>query len=197
MALRIEDYGIIGDTHTAALVGLDGSIDWLCLPRFDSAACFAKMLGDERNGFWRIAPAQSAGEVRVVSRRYRENTLVLETEFETDGGTVRVVDCMPVREVHPRVMRMVRCTRGQVDMHMELVMRFDYGSVVPWVTRSGTLLTAIAGPEALSLWASVGVRGEEMTTVSDFTVAQGNIEFFELTWFPSHEQPPRPANVGD
>jgi GH15 family glucan-1,4-alpha-glucosidase len=195
-AHRIEDYGIVGDTHTAALVSRDGSIDWLCLPRFDSPACFAKLLGDARNGYWRIHPAESAGQVRRISRRYRDDTLVLETQFETAGGVVRLVDCMPVRESHPRVMRMVECIRGQVDMRMDLVMRFDYGSVVPWVRRSGTLLTATAGPDALSLWASVEVTGEDLTTVSDFTVTQGNVEFFELTWFPSHEPTPRPANVG-
>jgi GH15 family glucan-1,4-alpha-glucosidase len=193
---RIEDYGIIGDTQTAALVSRDGSIDWLCLPRFDSPACFAKLLGGAENGYWNINPAESAGQLRRISRRYRDDTLILETQFETAGGVVRLVDCMPVRESHPRVMRMVECTRGQVDMRMDLVMRFDYGSVVPWVQRSGTLLTATAGPDALSLWASVEVRGEGLTTVSDFTVAQGNVEFFELTWFPSHEETPRPANVG-
>ncbi len=193
---RIEDYGIIGDTHTAALVGRDGSVDWLCLPRFDSPACFAKLLGDTANGYWRISPAPSAGPVSRISRRYRDDTLILETEFEVAGGVVRLVDCMPLRERHPRVMRMVECTQGRVDMRMDLVMRFDYGSVVPWVRRSGPLLTAMAGPDALSLWASVEVRGEGLTTVSDFTVADGNVEVFELTWFPSHEETPRPANVG-
>jgi GH15 family glucan-1,4-alpha-glucosidase len=165
------------------------------LPRFDSGACFAKILGDERNGFWRIAPAESAGDVREVRRRYTQDSLVLETEFETTDGVVRVVDCMPVRELHPRVVRKVECTKGQVDMRMDLVVRFDYGSVVPWVQRSGALLTATAGPDALSLWASVPVKGEDLTTVSDFTLTNGNSEFFELTWFPSHEEPPRPANV--
>jgi GH15 family glucan-1,4-alpha-glucosidase len=194
--LRIEDYGLIGDTHTAALVGSDGSIDWLCLPRFDSAACFAKLLGDEQNGFWRIAPAESAGEVQEVRRSYREDSLVLETEFRTAGGVIRIVDCMPVRETYPRVLRLVQCTQGRVDMRMDLVMRFDYGSVLPWVTRSGSLLTAIAGPDALSLWTSVAVEGEDMTTVSDFTMAEGTSEFFELTWFASHEAAPRPVNVG-
>jgi GH15 family glucan-1,4-alpha-glucosidase len=196
VALRIEDYGLIGDTHTAALVGLDGSIDWLCLPRFDSPACFAKMLGEDRNGFWRIAPAKSAGAMREVRRRYREDTLVLETEFRTAGGVARIVDCMPVREVHPRVLRIVQCTRGQIDMRMDLVMRFDYGSVLPWVERSGTLLTAIAGPDALRLWSPVEVIGEDMTTASEFTMTKGTSEFFELTWYASHEPPPRPANVG-
>jgi GH15 family glucan-1,4-alpha-glucosidase len=192
---RIEDYGIIGDTHTAALVGVDGSIDWLCLPRFDSPACFASLLGDEENGCWRIAPSASAGGVTQVRRRYRENTLILETEFETETGVVRLTDCMPVRSDHPRVLRKLECTRGHVDMRMDLVIRFDYGSVMPWVQKTGSLLTAVAGPDALSLWATVPVRGENMTTVSDFTITQGNVEFFELTWFSSNERTPRPGNV--
>ncbi|MGH9028376.1 MAG: glycoside hydrolase family 15 protein [Acidimicrobiales bacterium] len=192
--LRIEDYGIIGDTQTAALVGRDGSIDWLCLPRFDSEACFAKLLGDDRHGYWRVAPAPSA-QVTETRRRYREDTLVLETEFETAGGAVRLIDCMPVRESHPRVVRMVECVRGEVQMRMDLVLRFGYGSIVPWVRSTGRLLTAIAGPDAVSLWTSVEVRGEDMTTVADFTVTEGEHEVFELTWFPSHEEAPRPANV--
>src|SRR5579863_3186785 len=134
MPNRIEDYAVIGNCETVALVGRDGSIDWLCLPRFDSGACFARILGEEQNGFWRIAPATSAGEVRST-RRYRDDTLVLETEFETAAGAVRLVDCMAVPEEHPRVLRTVECTRGRIDMRMDLVMRFDYGSVVPWVTR--------------------------------------------------------------
>jgi GH15 family glucan-1,4-alpha-glucosidase len=193
-AVRIEDYGLIGDTHTAALVGRDGSIDWLCLPRFDSGACFARILGDEANGFWRIAPAGSPRQTRSA-RRYRDDTLVLETEFETARGAVRLVDCMAVREDHPRVLRLVECTRGRIDMRMDLVMRFDYGSVVPWVTRSGDRVQAIAGPDALSLWTSVEVKGENLTTVADFTMTTGQSEMFELTWFPSHEEAPRPLNV--
>src|ERR1700735_5184505 len=118
MALPIEDYGIIGDLHTAALVGRDGSIDWLCLPRFDSSACFARLLGDESNGYWRMAPA---GSVRSTRRRYRRGTMVLETEFSTSTGTVRVVDCMPVREEHPEVVRLVQGVSGRVKMRMDLV----------------------------------------------------------------------------
>ncbi|MGA2036768.1 MAG: glycoside hydrolase family 15 protein [Acidimicrobiales bacterium] len=194
MALLIEDYGIIGDTHTAALVGRNGSIDWLCLPRFDSPACFAKLLGDDRHGFWRIAPAPAAGEVREIKRRYRQDTLVLETEFETAEGMARLVDYMPVREDHPQVVRMVEGVRGAVHMRMDLVLRFDYGAVVPWVRRAGRLLSAIAGPDALGLWTSVETRGEAMTTVADFTITQGESETFELTWFPSHKEVPHPAN---
>jgi GH15 family glucan-1,4-alpha-glucosidase len=122
--------------------------------------------------------------------------MVLETEFETADGAVRLVDCMPVREAHPRVVRLVECLRGRVEMRMDLVIRFDYGSVVPWVRRSGSLLTATAGPDALSLWTSVPLRGEDLTTVSDFTMTEGRVEQFELTRFNSHEEPPGPINVG-
>jgi GH15 family glucan-1,4-alpha-glucosidase len=193
--LLIEDYGIIGDTHTAALVGRDGSIDWLCLPRFDSEACFAKLLGDDHNGFWRIAPAPGAGEVLKVTRSYRDETLVLETEFETPRGVARLVDCMPVREYHPQVIRVVEGVRGAVEMRMDMAMRFDYGSVVPWVRSSGRLLSAVAGPNALALWTSVETSGEDMTTIADFTLTEGESETFELAWFPSHEHAPRPANA--
>jgi GH15 family glucan-1,4-alpha-glucosidase len=195
VSLPIEDYAIIGDTHTAALVGCDGSIDWLCLPRFDSQACFAKLLGTDENGFWRIAPSSSSEKVRQVKRAYRKNTLVLDTEFETETGVVRVTDCMPIREAHPLVVRMMECVEGTVDMRMDLVLRLEYGSVVPWVRRAGRLLAAIAGPDGLSLWGSVDTHGEDMTTVADFTMTKGEIEYFELTWYNSHEEAPRPANV--
>jgi len=186
--LRIEDYALLGDTETAALVGSDGSIDWLCMPRFDSAACFAALLGDEGNGRWLIAPA---GAVRRTSRRYREGTLVLETEFETDDGTVRVVDCMPPRDVLPDVVRVVEGVNGRVPMRMQLTIRFDYGRVVPWVRRrdDGTLL-AVAGPDALTLRCGVETRGENMTTVADFTVEAGARIPFSLVWHPSHERAP-------
>src|SRR5579875_1678641 len=136
----IEDYGIIGDTHTAALVGRDGSVDWLCLPRFDSPACFARLLGSEDSGFWRMAPV-SGGP--ATSRRYRGDTLVLESAWETRTGTVRIVDCMPVRESHPEVVRLVQGVAGKVDMCMDLSIRFGYGSVVPWVRHVDGLLTAV------------------------------------------------------
>src|SRR5262249_13098117 len=148
MALRIEDYALIGDTHTAGLVGNDGSIDWLCLPRFDSAACFASLVGDPRNGHWQIAPLAGT---RSVRRRYRAGSLVLETELETAEGTVRVVDCMSPRDQRPEVVRIVEGTSGRVRMAMDLVIRFDYGSIVPWVRRSGDALTAVAGPDAVCL----------------------------------------------
>ena len=128
MTLSIEDYGIIGDLHTAALVGRDGSIDWLCLPRFDSSACFAKLLGDDDHGSWRIAPK---GSTEAAHRHYRGDTLVLESEFVTDEGSVRVVDCMPIRQTHPEVVRLVEGIRGKVTMEMSLTIRFGYGQVIP------------------------------------------------------------------
>ncbi len=193
--MLIEDYGLIGDTHTAGLVGRDGSIDWLCLPRFDSPSCFAKLLGDETNGYWRIAPHPDITEVKALRRRYREDTLVLETEFETESGVVRLVDCMPVREYHPQVVRLVEGVSGSVPMRMDLVLRCDYGSVVPWVRKAGRLLAAVAGPDALSIWSSVETRGENMTTVAEFTVREGETETFDLAWYASHEEAPRPSNA--
>ncbi|HMK63684.1 MAG TPA: glycoside hydrolase family 15 protein [Acidimicrobiales bacterium] len=192
MSLPIESYGIIGDTHSAALVGTDGSIDWLCLPRFDSPACFAKLLGDDANGFWRIAPV---GEIRRTSRRYHGDSLVLETEFETSAGVVRLVDCMPLREDLPHVVRMVEGVAGDVAMRMQMAMRPGYGRVIPWVRRSGNLLLAAAGPDGLALWTPVRTEGEGMTTVAEFTVGAGQHTPFVLTWFPSHESPPRPVDA--
>ena len=152
MALRIEDYAIVGDTETVALVGNNGSIDWLCLPRFDSAACFAALLGDEANGRWQIAPAVDATR---VERRYRPGTLVLETEFETAEGAVRVVDCMPPREGRPDVIRVVQGLRGRVPMRLQLNPRFDYGRRIPLVSQVPGGAVAVAGPEALCLRTSV------------------------------------------
>src|SRR5580693_2202010 len=148
MALRIEDYALLGDTHTAALVGRDGSIDWLCLPRFDSAACFAALLGSPEHGRFRIAPKDPAPR---VTRRYRDGTLVLVTEFTTAEGTVRLVDCMPPRGEAPAIVRLVEGVRGTVPVSMELVVRFDYGSIVPWVRAIPEGLSAVAGPDALLL----------------------------------------------
>ena len=199
MSLAIEDYGVIGDTHTIALVGRDASIDWLCLPRFDSGACFARLVGSEDHGYWRLAPAASPrpGEgppILASSRRYREDTLVLETEFQTASGMVRIVDCMPVRERHPEIVRVVEGVSGRVDMRMDLALRFGYGRVVPWVRRLDGLLTAVAGPDAVALWSRVPTRGEDMRTVAEFTVREGQSLPFVLSWFPSHESPPRPID---
>src|SRR5688572_23109068 len=192
MALPIEDYALIGDTRTAALVGIDGSIDWLCLPRFDSGACFAALLGAPEHGRWLLAPA---GQVRSTARRYREGTLVLETELATDGGVVRLVDCMPPGEEIPNVLRLVEGVSGEVAMRMELVIRFDYGWVVPWVRRQDGVLLAVGGPDALSLRTPAAVRGRGLTTVAEFTVRAGECVPFCLSWFPSHERTPEPWDV--
>jgi GH15 family glucan-1,4-alpha-glucosidase len=184
MPLPIEDYGVIADTQTAALVGRNGSIDWLCVPRFDSPACFAALLGDDDHGHWQIAPA---GNITSVSRRYRGNTLVLETEFHTDEGSARVVDCMPVPEREPDVVRLVEGVSGRVRMRMELVVRFGYGRSVPWVQRVDGLWTAVAGPDGLALYTPVELHGEDFHTVADFHVDEGERVPFVLQWYPSHE----------
>src|ERR671931_2241230 len=186
MAPAIEDYALIGDTPTAALVSRAGSIDWLCVPRFDAPACFAALLGDERQGRWLLAPK---GEVREVRRQYRGDSLVLETEFHTADGVVRLIDCMPPRQVDPDVARVVEGVRGRVPMRMELVIRFDYGSIVPWVRRVGGALHAVGGPDSLWLRTPIEVRGENLTTVADFEVDEGQRVPFLLTWRESH----RPA----
>jgi GH15 family glucan-1,4-alpha-glucosidase len=189
MPLRIEDYALIADCQTGALVGRDGSIDWLCLPRFDSGACFAALLGNPEHGRWIVAPAC---EVRAVRRCYREDTLVLETEFDTDHGTVTLIDCMPPRTRQLDLVRMVVGRRGTVPMRMELIIRFDYGSIVPWVRRLDGGIWAVAGPDALRVQTPVPLRGENLTTVADFTVAEGERIPFALTWYPSHRAaPPR------
>jgi GH15 family glucan-1,4-alpha-glucosidase len=188
MPAPIEDYALIGDTHTAGLVSREGSIDWLCLPRFDSPACFAALLGDEGNGRWLLAPA---GPVREVRRRYQGDTLVLETEHRTDDGVVRVVDTMPPRQQDPDVARVVEGVRGRVPMRMELTIRFDYGSIVPWVRQMDGALHAIAGPDSVWLRTPVAVHGENLTTVAEFTVAEGERVPFMLTWHASHQRAPR------
>ena len=188
MASRIEDYALLSDMQSAALVGIDGSIDWLTFPRFDSAACFAALLGEPRHGRWRLAPAAAP---RRVSRRYRGESLVLETVFECDGGEVAVIDCMPPRGNHLDVVRLVEGRRGRVAIDMELIIRFDYGSVVPWVRQVDGSLAAVAGPDALRLVTPVELRGvdegDERRTVSRFTVGAGDRVPFVLTWHPSHE----------
>jgi GH15 family glucan-1,4-alpha-glucosidase len=188
--LRIEDYALIGDCETAALVGRDGSIDWLCVPRFDSAACLAALLGTPEHGRWLLAPA---APVQTVRRRYRPGTLVLETEFETPDGVVVVTDCMPVRAGTPHLVRLVVGTRGAVAMRLELILRLDYGSLVPWVRRTEDGIVAVAGPSALRLRTPVPLRGEDFHTVAEFTVRAGQRVPFTLTWHPSHEsEPPAP-----
>ena len=182
---RIEDYGLIGDTQTAALVAKDGSIDWLCFPRFDSGACFAALLGHPRHGRWRITPGN---DIRSVTRRYRGPSLILETEFTTATGIVRIIDFMPIRGTEPDVVRIVEGVAGEVPVQMELIVRFDYGSIVPWVKRVGELWTATAGPDSLSLKTPVPLSGVNFATRADFTVRHGERAPFVLTWSPSHQE---------
>ncbi|HZG95364.1 MAG TPA: glycoside hydrolase family 15 protein, partial [Mycobacteriales bacterium] len=192
MALRIEDYALIGDTQTAALVGLDGSVDWLCFPRFDSDACFAALLGDESHGRWVVAPA---GAVRRTTRSYAGDTLVLETTHETDTGVVRVLDFMPPRGRAPDIVRIVEGVSGSVEMRTDLAIRFGYGSVVPWVRRVDDAVVAVGGPDALCLRTPVTLTGREMQHSGVFTVAAGERVPFVLTWFPSHEVLPKEINA--
>ena len=193
MPLPIEDYGLIGDTQTAALVGRDGSIDWLCMPRFDSGAFFAALLGAPEHGRWLVAPK---GEARPVERRYRDNTLILETDFETGEGSVRVIDFMPPRQHDPDVIRVVEGLSGRVEMRMEFIVRFDYGAIVPWVRRIDDATACIAGPDGLCLRTPVETRGEDLSTVSDFAVSAGEQVPFVLTWYPSNEPLPREIEAG-
>ncbi|KWW99951.1 glucoamylase [Carbonactinospora thermoautotrophica] len=192
MAGRIEDYALIGDTQTAALVCRDGSIDWLCFPRFDSPACFAALLGTEENGRWRIAPAAGGMANR---RRYRGHSLILETEWETTAGTVRVIDFMPPRGQAPDIVRVVEGLSGAVPMRSELRPRFDYGRTIPWIRKVSGQVAAVAGPDALYLRADVrSYRGENFSTVAEFTVRAGDRVRFVLTWHPSHQPAPRPVD---
>jgi GH15 family glucan-1,4-alpha-glucosidase len=185
LAARIEDYALIGDLHTGALVSREGSIDWLCLPRFDSPACFAALLGSTDNGRWLIQPA---GGVRHVQRSYAGDSLILETRFETEDGAVRLVDCMPVLEDGEglrRIIRLVVGERGRVPMHMELAMRFDYGRTVPWVRRNRAGIRGLSGPNAFNLQTPAPLRGENFRSHSEFSVASGEAVPFVFTWSPS------------
>jgi GH15 family glucan-1,4-alpha-glucosidase len=198
MASPIEHYALIGDFRSAGLVARDGSLDWLCWPRFDSGACFAALLGSAENGRWLIAPADHKPR---VARRYRADTLVLETEFTTAEGSVTLVDFMPVGD--PRrsgaassVVRLVIGRRGSVAMRTELIIRFDYGTSIPWVTRTEDgLLRAIAGPDMVTLRTPVELRGENLTTQGEFTVAAGQTVPFVLSYGPSHLAPPDPVDA--
>ncbi len=186
--MRIEDYGFIGDLQSAALVGRDGSVDWLCLPRFDSASCFTALLGDARHGRWLLAPV---GEVVATSRRYRPGTLVLETEFETADGAVRVIDFMPRRgEGPPRLMRIIEGLRGRVAMRSELSVRPDYGSIVPWVELAPDGAIATAGPDAFRLSTPLPLRVQDATVLGEFTAIEGARERLTLTWHLSYEETP-------
>ena len=191
MATRIEDYALIGDMETAALVNKEGGIDWLCWPVFSSAACFAALLGTEENGYWRIAPSETGYS---VSRRYRDHTLVLETTFEQPGGAMRLVDFMPPRGRHSDVVRIVECVRGSISVRMELALRFDYGRTVPWVTGIKDGIRAVAGPNLTILHASVPVHGENLKTVAEFTLHRGERAWFTLTYGASYEPDPAPID---
>ncbi|MEU5880738.1 glycoside hydrolase family 15 protein [Spirillospora sp. NPDC047279] len=189
---RIEDYALIGDCQSAALVRTDGSIDWLCLPRFDSEACFAALLGDEENGRWRIAPAGGGAATR---RRYRGDTLVLETEWELPGGSVRLIDFMPHRGEAPDIVRIVEGLSGEVAMAFDLRLRFGYGHRVPWMHQADGQLAGIAGPDAIWLRSPVKVSGREFAHTAEFTVRPGERIPFVLTWHPSHLPAPQPVDA--
>jgi GH15 family glucan-1,4-alpha-glucosidase len=189
--MKIEDYAFLSDTQTGALVGRDGSIDWLCFPRFDSGACFAALLGDRTNGRWAFMPTDAITGTR---RRYSDGTLILETEIETEKGAIRLIDFMPPRGENPDIVRIIEGVRGEVALKMELIIRFDYGRIVPWVRKRNGSLEAIAGPHGLVLRTPIKTRGEDLTTVAEFTVREGDRVPFVLTWFASHKEQPRPID---
>ncbi len=190
---RIEDYAMIGDCHSAALVSRDGSIDWLCWPRFDSPACFAALVGTPDNGRWRIGPAGTPVGIR---RQYRPGTMILETIFDTQDGSVALIDFMTAATGNSSLVRIVEGRSGQVAMRLDLALRFDYGSAVPWVTRlqHNTGLRAIAGPDVVVLHSGAQLRGEKLTTVGEFTVAAGHRVPFTLSHGQSHLR--RPGGAG-
>ena len=188
---KIEDYAFLSDTQTGALVSRDGCVDWLCFPRFDSPACFASLLGDKANGHWVFFPRE---KIEKTARRYRGDTLILETEIETKSGAVRLIDFMPPRGENPDLVRIIEGLRGQVRMQMELIIRFDYGQIVPWVRKRDRGLEAIAGPDGLILRTPIETRGKDLTTIAEFTVGEGDRIPFVLTWFVSHKNPPRAIN---
>jgi GH15 family glucan-1,4-alpha-glucosidase len=191
MASRIEDYALLGDCQGAGLVGLNGSIDWLCLPRFDSDACFAALLGGDENGFWKIAPVSP---VRSVRRAYRPGSLTLETEMTTDEGTIVLVDFMAVGEPTADLVRIVVGKTGEVPMRMELVLRCGYGTIVPWVQKTTTGISAVAGPDLYRLSTPVKLRGESLRTIADFVVRPGERVPFVFDWFPSNTTPKPPVD---
>jgi GH15 family glucan-1,4-alpha-glucosidase len=190
---RIEDYALIGNLRTAALVDRTGSIDWLCIPRFDSGACFASLLGTNENGRWLMAPR---GGIKQVRRKYRDNTLILETEFETESGVATVLDFMPVAERPEQtdLIRIVKGIRGQVPMRTEVVFRFDYGSTIPWVRARDYGISAVSGPNAIALRTAIPLNSQDYTTVGEFTIGEGQSETFRLTGYPSYEDEPGDAD---
>lgn len=192
VAGRIEDYALIGDMQTAALVCRDGTADWLCLPRFDSHAVFAGLLGTEEHGFWRLGPARAEGTEPAFAdrRRYRGDSLILESEWDTPRGTVRVTDFMPPRDGAPQLIRIVEGVSGRVPMRSELRMRFSYGRVTPWVHKVDNRTVAVAGPDSVWLDTEADTYGKNLTTYSDFTVGPGDRVAFTISWQPSHHEPP-------
>lgn len=192
MSSRLEDYALLANTHTAALVSREGSLDWLCAPRFDSGACFAALLGTSHHGRWLLSPA---GEVQQIQRQYRGDTLLLETNFQATDGQVTVIDCMPVSDGPLRVVRLVIGRVGNVRMRFELVTRFDYGSIVPWAQLHNDTWTLVAGPDTVRIHSEVNLRNENARLVADFNVPAGAHVPFVLTWHPSHESPPPAVNV--
>ncbi|HVT96733.1 MAG TPA: glycoside hydrolase family 15 protein [Acidobacteriaceae bacterium] len=192
MASKIEDYALIGDCETAALVNREGSIDWLCWPGFSSPACFASLLGSQKNGYWQICPASEGWR---CSRQYRAHTLILETTYENDDGSVRLIDFMPIREHNSDVVRIVEGVRGTLDMRMALGLRFDYGRTVPWVTAIEDGIRAVAGPNVAVLHASVPVHGENLHTAAEFSVSEGDQVWFTLTYGESFRPDPKPINA--
>jgi GH15 family glucan-1,4-alpha-glucosidase len=191
---KLEDYALIGDTHTAALVGRDGSLDWLCAPRFDSSAFFAALLGTADNGRWLLAPSVGGLAAR---RYYHEGTLVLVQEWDAPGGTVRVTDFMPPRHHRPRVCRRVEGLSGSVEMVTEVVVRFEYGSLIPWVVQTDQGIRAVAGPDSIELNSPVPLEGEHMRHRARFTVGEGEVVDFRLRWAPSYEEAGRDLSVDD
>src|SRR5580704_9288787 len=189
---KIEDYAFLSDTQTGALVSREGCIDWLCFPRFDSPACFASLLGEKKNGCWLFTPVE---DIKKLSRRYRGDTLIVETEIETESGAVRLIDFMPPRGKNPDLVRIIEGLRGEVQMKMELIIRFEYGSVIPWVRKAHDGLEAIAGPDGLILRTPVETQGKDLTTIAEFTVKKGERIPFVLTWFESHQEPPKPVTA--
>ncbi len=194
MAAQIEEYAFIGDLQTGALVSRDGSIDWLCFPRFDSGACFANLLGTPEHGRWLLTPD---AEIREIRRRYRDDTLILETEYVCAGGSAVVIDFMPPRTAAPDLIRIVEGRRGEVPMKTELIIRFDYGSIVPWVRNVGTGIRAVAGPDTLYCRTPVQLKGEDLHTVAHFRVCEGQRTPFHLTYTPTYQPAPADRDVQD
>lgn len=194
MSRPIEDYALIGNLCTTALVDRGGSIDWLCIPRFDSGACFASILGDDSHGRWLLAPQ---GGIKQIRRRYSDHTLLLETEFETESGVVTVIDFMPIAEGGARgdLIRIAKCIRGTVPMRTELRLRFDYGRTIPWVRRRDYGLSAVSGPIAIAFITPVELRSEDYTSFAEFDLAEGQSVAFTMSWYPSHEAEPADADA--